>query len=105
MLHTFDVVMDHALAQTKELEEIAQQPVAMGNVAGQFFAGGSQYQSAVLFVFQQALVTQSLHHIGDAGLGDIEGGGDIDDPGITLGINQFEDAFEIILNRGRRSER
>ncbi len=26
--------------------------------------------------------------------------GDIDDPGVALGINELEDAFEIILDRG-----
>ena len=69
---------------------------------------GGQDQAAILFVFQQALGIEPLHHVGHAGLGDFERSSDVHHPGVALGIDQLEDALEVILDRGgagqRRSE-
>ena len=59
-----------------------------------------QDEPAIFFVFEQALAVEPLHHVGDAGLRDPEAGRDIDDAGVTLAINQLENALEIIFDRG-----
>jgi hypothetical protein len=100
VFHALDVVLDHALVYPKELEEIRQELVAPGDVAGQGFTGGGQDQAAILLVIEEALGIKPLHHVGDACLRDAETRRDIDDAGVTLGVDQFEDALQVILDRG-----
>ena len=71
----------------------------MRNFASQRFPSGSQNEAAIFFVFEKALRIQPLDHVRDAGLRNFQRGRDIDHAGIALGINQFQDAFEVILNR------
>ena len=101
MFHAFNVVMNHALAETEELQEIGQKPVPVCNVAGEPFTGAGENEAAILFVFEQSFSPEALNHVGHAGLRDFQGGSDIDDPGVSLGIDQFQNAFEVIFDRGR----
>ena len=100
MFHSFDVVMNDAFVQAEELEKIGQEFMPVGDVAGQFLSGSGEDKSAVFFVFKQAVGTEPLDHVGHAGLRDLQGGRDIDHASVTLGVDQFEDALEIILHRG-----
>ena len=84
----------------EELEEIGQELVPPGDIAGQRFAGGGQDQAAILLVFEEALAIEALHHVGDAGLRDAEARRDIDHAGVALGVDQLEDALQVILHRG-----
>ncbi len=78
VLHPLDIVVDDLVVQAEEFEEIREQVVPMGDIAGQGFAGGGEDQAAVFFVFEEAFGIQALDHVGDAGLGNLEAGGDID---------------------------
>ena len=100
MLHPFHVVVDHALLEAEQLQEIGQEVMPLGNVPREGFAGGGEDKAAVLFVFEQSLGVETLDHVGDAGLGDAKAGRDVDDPRVALGVNQFEDALEVIFHRG-----
>jgi len=104
VLHAFDIVKNHLLIQAEELEEIGKQMMAVGDVAGQGFARGGEDQAAVFLVFEEALGVEALDHIGDAGLGNTEAGGDIDHAGVALGIDEIEDALQVILDGGGGAE-
>lgn len=84
VLHALDVVMDDLVIQAEELEEIGQQMVPVGDVAGEGLARGGEDQAAVFFVLEEALRIEALDHVGDAGLGNLETGSDIDDSGVAL---------------------
>ena len=56
-------------------------------------------EAAIFFIFQESLGVQSADHVADAGLRDLEPLGNVDDPRVALGINQLENALEIILDR------
>jgi len=105
MFHSFDVVINDAIAQAEKLQEVSEQFVAMRDAAGEFLASFGQDETAILFVFEQSFCIEALHHVGHAGLGNFQSRGDIHDPGVALGIDELEDAFEIILDRGGTAER
>ena len=71
------------------------------DVASKRFTGRGQNESAILFVFEQTLGVEPLDHIGNTRLGNFETGGDIDHAGVSLRIDQIENALEIIFDRGR----
>ena len=100
MFHSFDVVVNGVVVEAEELEEIGKELVAMGDVSGEGFARGGERKASVLFVFQESVCIEALDHVGDARLRDIEPSGDVDDACVTLGINEFEDLFEVIFDRG-----
>ena len=104
VLHALDIVVDDLVVEAEELQEIGEEMVAVGDVAGEGFAGGGEDEAAVFFVFEEALGVEALDHIGDAGLGDLEAGGDVHDAGVALGVDEFEDAFEVILDGGGGTE-
>src|ERR1051326_4756393 len=64
MFHALDVVMDHALVETEQGKEIAQELVAARNVAGERLASRGQNQAAILFVFEEAIAVETLDHVG-----------------------------------------
>jgi len=101
MFHPFDIMFDHALIDAEELEEIRQELMSPGNIAGKRFTSGGQDEAAILLVIEETFAIESLHHVGDAGLRNAETGRDIDDPGVALGIDQFENTLEVIFHRGR----
>ena len=104
VLHAFDVVMDDLVVEAEELEEIGEEMVAVGDVAGQFFPGGGEGEAAVFLVFEQALGVEALDHVRDARLRDFEAGGDVHHARVALGIDQFQDALEVILDGGGTAE-
>ena len=100
MLHSFDVVVNHMLIETEQRQEIGEELMPASDVAGERFPGGSQDEAPVLLVFKETIGVEPLDHVGDAGLGNLQAGGDIDDAGVTLRVNQLEDPFEVILDCG-----
>ena len=100
MFHSLDIVIDDAFAQAKELKKISEELVSMGDAARQFFAGSGQNESAIFFVFEQTLRAEALDHVGHAGLRDLQSGSDVDNARVAFGIDQFENAFKIILHCG-----
>jgi len=104
VFHALDVMVDDLVVEAEELEEIGQELVALGDVAGEGLAGGGEDEAAILFVFQEALGIEALDHVGDAGLGNLEPGGDIDDASVPFGIDQLEDPLEVIFNGGGGTE-
>ena len=101
VFHAFDVMMDDLLVKPEQGQKLGQELVAPGNIAGQGLARRSQDESAVLLVFEQPLGVEALDHVADAGLGNAKAGGDIDDPGVPLRVDQLQNSFEIIFDRGR----
>ena len=101
MLHPFDIMLDHAIVDAEEFQEIGQELVTPGDIARHGLARSRENEAAIFFVLEQTLAVETLNHVGDAGLRDAETGGDVDDPGVALGVDQLQDAFEIILDRGR----
>jgi hypothetical protein len=71
-----------------------------GDAARDRLAFLSQNEAAIFFVLEQLLGIKSLHHVGHTGLGNFQTGRDVDDTGVTLALNELEDAFEIIFDRG-----
>lgn len=100
VFHAFDVVMNNLLVQTEQSEKVGQQLVPPGDVARERLARSGQNQSTILLVFEQSFRRKALHHVADAGLGNLQARGDIHDARIALRIYQFKDAFEIIFDRG-----
>src|SRR5438094_929543 len=86
---------EQSLIETEELEKIGQQPMPVRDFAGQPSPGGGENETAIFLVFEQSLGIEALHHISHAGLGNLKRGGDINDAGVTFGINEFQDAFEV----------
>ena len=84
VLHALDILMNHSIVNAQESEEFSQQFVPSGNSPGQFLSGGCQNQAAISFIFEKALGIQALNHVCDAGLRNLQGRGDIDDPGVSL---------------------
>ena len=105
MFHSLHIVIDDAFIEAEEPEKIGQELVPMRNLAGQRFASGSQNEATIFFVLEETLGIEPLDHVGDAGLRNFQRRRDIDYTGVALGINQFEDAFEVILDRGRVARR
>ena len=104
MFHSFDVVINDTIAQAKKLQKISEQFVAMRDAAGQLFAGLGQDKTAIFFVFEQSFCIEALHHVGHAGLGNFQSRRNVDDSGVALGIDELENAFEIIFDRGGAAE-
>ena len=77
----------------------------MRNLARQVFADGGQNKAAIFFVFEEALGVETLNHVGYASLRNFQRRSDIDDAGVALGINQFENAFKVVFNRSGTAER
>ena len=100
MLHSFDVVVNDAFFQAEEAKKIGKKPVPSRNVSGNIFTCGGKHESAIFFILKQAFGVESLNHIGHARLRDFETTGDIDHAGVAFGINQLEDPFQVILDRG-----
>ncbi len=105
MFHSFHVMINDALIQTEQSQKISEKFVPVCNLASQVLAGCGQNQAAIFLVFQKALGIEPLHHVRHAGLRNCQRRRDIDNAGVSLGINQFEDAFEVILDRSRTAER
>jgi len=100
VFHALDVMLDHSFVDTEELEEIRQELVSPGNIAGQRFTRSGQDQTAILLVLEETLAIESLHHVGDARLRDSEARRDIDHARVAFGVDQFEDALQVIFHRG-----
>src|SRR5205807_2980354 len=98
VLHAFDVIMNHVLVEAQESEEIGEQLVPPRNIAGESLASDRQNQPAILLVFEEPITVEALDHVRYAGLRNFEALGDIDHPRVSLGIDQFEDPFEVILH-------
>ena len=105
MLHSFDIMVDHAIIDAEKFQEIGQELVTPGDVARQGLARSRENEAAIFFVLEETLTVETLNHVGDAGLRDAEAGGDVDHAGVALGVDQLQDAFEVILDRGRIARR
>ena len=68
MFHSFNVVINDSIIETEKFEEIGQEPMPPGDVARKGLAGRSENETAVFFVFEQALGIETLHHVCHAGL-------------------------------------
>src|SRR5260370_15211569 len=102
--HSLDVEINDRIVQAKKLQKISEQLVAMRDAAGELFAALGQHKTAIFFVFEQSFRIEALNHVGHAGLGNVQSRRDVDDSGVALGIDELENAFEIIFDRGGAAE-
>ena len=100
VFHSFDVVVNDVLIETKQRQEIGEELVPSSDVARESFAGRSQDEAAIFFVLEETVGVEALDHVSHAGLRNLETGRDIDDARVTLRIDQFENSLEVILDRG-----
>jgi hypothetical protein len=98
MLHALHIVMNDLRVEAQELKEIRQHLVPESNVSGEFFASGCENQSPIFFILQESLCVEFLDHVGNAGLRDGEALGDVHHARVTLGVDQLQNLFEVILN-------
>ncbi len=98
MFHSFHVMINDALIQAEQSQKIGEKFVPVHNLASQILAGCGQNEPAIFLVFQKALRIEPLHHVRHASLRNPQRCRDIDNPGVSLGINQFQDAFQVILD-------
>lgn len=105
MFHSFHVMINDAVIQPEQSQKIGEKFVPVHNLASQVLAGCGQNEPAIFLVFQKPLGIEPLHHVRHAGLRNLQRCRDIDNPGISLGINEFENPFEVILDRSRTAER
>ena len=98
VFHPFDIAGDNVFGQAEVAEKIGEQLMAVHDARGDRFAGVGEHHAAVFFVFNEAFAVEALHHCGDAGLGDFQLGGDIHHARVTLGLNEFAYAFEVVLD-------
>ena len=105
MLHSFDIMVDHAIIDAEQFQEIGQELVPPGDITRESLARGRKNEPAIFFVLEETLAVETLNHVSDTGLRDAETGRDVDDTGVALGVDQFQDAFEVILDRGRIARR
>ena len=105
MFHSFHVMINDAVIQPEQSEKIGEKFVPVCNFASEIFAACGQNQAAIFLVFQKPPRVEPLYHVRHAGLRNLQRSRDIDNPGVSLGINQLQDAFQIILDRGRTAER
>jgi hypothetical protein len=105
MFHSFHVMINDALIQAEQSQKIGQKFVPVHNLASQIRAGCGQNEPAIFLVFQKTFRIESLYHVRHAGLRNLQRRRDIDNPSVSLGINQFQDAFQIILDGSGTAER
>ncbi len=101
VLHAFDVVINGVVVEAEEFEEIGEELMAMGDVSGEGLARGGEGKATIFFVFEESVCIEALDHVSHASLRNIESGGDVDDACVTLRVDEFENLFEIIFDRGR----
>jgi len=101
MFHSFHVMINDAVIQAEQSQKIGEKFVPVCNLASQVLACCGQNEPAIFLVFQKPIRIEPLYHVRHAGLRNFQRGRDIDHASIALGINQFEDAFEVILDRSR----
>lgn len=100
MFHSFDIVVDNTLIQAKQSKKVRQKSMPARDISRDRFTGRGQDQAAIFLILEQAFRVEPLHHVCDASLRDFETGGDIDHTGIALRIDQLENAFKVIFDRG-----
>lgn len=99
MFHPFHIVVNHPVVEAEKFKKISEKFVPVRNLAGQRLARCCENEAAILFVFEETLGIKPLDHVSDAGLRNFQRSRDIDHAGVALGINQFENAFKVILDR------
>ena len=100
MFHSFHIMIDDAVIEAEQLEKVGQELMATRNIARERFTRGRQDKAPIFFVFEQTVGIKPLHHIGHARLGNLEARGDINYARVALGVDQLENAFEVIFYGG-----
>ena len=98
VFHAFDIVINHLVVETQEIEKIGEELMSAGDIFGESFPCGGEDETSIFFVIEEAFGIEALDHIGDAGLGNFQSLGNIDHPSVAFGVDQFEDALEIIFH-------
>jgi protein SCO1/2 len=97
MFNALDVGALRFRIEPKKRKEPRQRGVPMLNGQSDLPAFMGENEAAIFFVLHETGAGQFLHHAGHRGLADFERGRDVHHAGIAFRLDQFVDAFEIIL--------
>ena len=100
MLHSLHIMLHITLGNTGKLQKIGQDPVSMPDCLSDLSPCFGENKATVLFVVHKSFRIKSFDHVCNAGLRDSQTSCNIDNPGITLGINEFLNPFQIVFNSG-----
>ena len=97
MLHSFHIPFHLGGRNTHELKKIGQNLMTMADGPGNLLSLGSQDKAAVFFMMEESFRIKTLDHVGHTRLRDTKTSCNVNNPGISLGINKFLDTFEIVF--------
>jgi len=100
VFHPLDIMLDITFGNTGKLQEIGQNPVTPPNGPGNLFSFFGKHKSTVFLMAHKSLRIKPFDHVGDTGLRDAQTSRDINNPGVSFGINEFLDPLQIILDGG-----
>lgn len=101
MFQSFHITLHLFLGNTEQSQENAQDPVTFPDRAGNGASLFGENHATIALVFDKTLGIQALDHVGDARLGNSQTPGNIHDSGISLCINQFLNALQVVFDRRR----
>jgi hypothetical protein len=90
-----------SLWDTHNLEEVCEDAMTSSDGTSNRLSLLREDQTTILFMPDESFGIESFHHIRHAGLRDAETAGDINDPGIALGVDEFLDTLQVVFDSGR----
>jgi len=97
MLNILDLGGDGLFFQAKQAQKFSQNLVALLDAGGHGAAIGSEVETAVSFVAQEAARGQASDHVRDGGGGQTQFLGDIGHAGVTLALDKISDPLQMVL--------
>lgn len=97
MFNAFDVLALRFGIEAEEGEKARERDVPILNFARDLASLVGHDEAAIFFVLQISSFGELLDHARHGGLFHLERGGDIDDAGVTLLLDQFMDTLQIIF--------
>ena len=97
MFNELDLFLNGFGAEPKQVEQFGQSFMAHLDVVSHRASFGGQAEPAILLVIDKPASGQPANHVGNGGSAETKRGGNIRDPGISLLIDQFLNALEVIL--------
>jgi len=101
VLQSLDILGDDRGGNPQQDQKIGQDPMPLLDGESHRLTLFGQHHPAVTLVADKPLGIKTLGHVGDACLRNAETPGDVDHPGIPLGLDQFLNALQIIFHGGR----
>ena len=97
MLDIFNLLFDGFRLQAQETKQLRERLVPRLDPGSDSPAFRREVEAAVLFVIEKSSRCQTPHHIGHSGRGQAQFFGHVGDAGITLVIDEFGDALQMVF--------